>query len=144
VPVFFPLAEAVAINPGDTWRLTCNCPALPGAFTRSGVLHRNSPLYGAFVWARRVLDGPFRRFFGPDNSMERTQTTRVGPTNKHEMCNLYLMYPPPPSLPEIRETDRDKRDTIQASESEREGGREEREGGSGREGDRERHGERER
>ena len=24
--------------------------------------------------------------------MERTQTTRVGPTNKHEMCNLYLMY----------------------------------------------------
>lgn len=49
--VFFPLAEAVAINPGDTWRLTCNY-----------------------------------------NSMERTQTTRVGPTNKHEMCNLYLMY----------------------------------------------------
>ena len=26
------------------------------------------------------------------NSVGRTSTTRVGPTNQMEMCNLYLMY----------------------------------------------------
>lgn len=49
--VFFPLETPVVINPGDTWRLTCNY-----------------------------------------NSKDRTAVTRVGPSNRHEMCNLYLMY----------------------------------------------------
>jgi hypothetical protein len=36
--------------------------ALPGRLSALGVFHSKSPLYGAFVWARRALISPKRRF----------------------------------------------------------------------------------
>jgi hypothetical protein len=37
-------------------------PALPGRLSALRVLHSKSTLYGAFVWACRMLNGPKRRF----------------------------------------------------------------------------------
>ena len=36
--------------------------ALPGRLSALSVSHSKAGLYGAFVWARRALDGPFRWF----------------------------------------------------------------------------------
>ena len=39
-----------------------NCPGRPGRLSGLSVFHSKSVLYGAFVWARRALNDPKRRF----------------------------------------------------------------------------------
>jgi hypothetical protein len=48
--------------------------ARPGRLSTLSVLHQKSVLYGAYAWARRALNRPFRRFLDRADRQESGQT----------------------------------------------------------------------